>query len=207
MTRRFCIIVALLLAVVPVVLADQPLWAFEGQLPLIFQVNTTLPESAYSADGAVLSPEQIGSAMDIRLGDPVVLIRAGEVVGRGTIGEVVAQKRDDAKDRRVLFFRAAGLPEGVDVPAAPPGLEVLDDAGYDLYVLTDKPVEVLAPDPAFQDVPWGVHDYCVRVGRLRFAIIREHWRATGGFRGWQVQKLIPDERSLKIHADYTWQPR
>ncbi len=203
---RFLVVLFLLAILVPSVHADQPKWAFEGQLPTIFHVYEPLPAAIYTDDGAVLTEEQIKGCMDIDPGDPVVLIRDGQVVGSGTIGEMVAQKYDEARDRHAIYFRAAGLPDGVETPATLRGPSVLEDSGYDLYVLTDKAVEILAPDPAYTDIVWGVHDYCVRVGRLRFAVIRENWSPTGGFRGWQIIKF-EDTGNLKIHADYTWQPR
>ena len=50
----------LLIAIlVPVAVADQPLWAFEGQLPPIFQMGTPLPLTAYSREGTVLTEEQV----------------------------------------------------------------------------------------------------------------------------------------------------
>ncbi len=203
---RLLTVLLLLVVIVPAALADQPRWAFEGQLPSIYEVYEPLPPTTYSDEGTVLTQEQISGCMDIDPGDPVVLIRGGEVVGSGTIGEVVAQRDPDVPARRYMYFRAVGLPKGVEIHDPPPGASVLEGADYDLYVLTDKLVEVLAPDPAFTDIPWGTHDFCVRVGRLRFAIIRENWRRTGGHRGWQIVKF-EETGNRKIHADYTWQPR
>jgi len=201
------LLAALLLTLtVPSARADQPWWSFEGVLPSLFQMHKAMPSGAYTADGRVLTPEQIAYSMDIELGDPLVLIRDGEVVGRGTIAEVVAKKNPEALNGRLLFLRPEGLPEGVEVPDEPVGPSALLDAGYDLYVLTDEVVEVLAPDPAFTDITWGVHDYCVRVGRLRFAIIREFWPRTDQYRGWQVVKLVEDQKPVKVHSDNTFQP-
>jgi hypothetical protein len=204
--QRLIAVLLLLATLAPTALADQPQWSFEGLMPAWFQKHEPLLPTVYTPEGAVLSPEQIAGCVDVRPGDPVVLIRAGEVVGRGTIGEIVAQRRDDALNRRALFFRAFGLPDSVEVPDAPAGPAVLEGAGYDLYVLTDKPVEVLAPDPAYTDITWGVHDYCVRVGRLRFAVIREFWPRTQLYRGWQIIKF-EDPGNLKVFADNTFQPQ
>jgi len=186
--------------------AEQPRWSFAGQLPPIFQVHTPVPPVTYTREGTVLDGEQIADALDIRPGDPVVLIRDAAVVGAATVGEIVAGKHPEASQQRLLFFRPAAAPEGVEVPAAPPGPSVLADASYDLWVFTDRPVEVLAPDPLFQDIPWGVHDYCVRVGRVRYAIIREYWPGTTNFRGWQVREFAGGGETLKVHVDYEWQP-
>ncbi len=185
--------------------ADQPLWSFAGQLPPIFQMGERVPAARYSPEGRVLDADQIARTFTFRTGDPVVLIRDGEVAASATVGEVVAWRHDQADQGRLLFFRPEGLPADVAVPAAPPGPDVLDDASYDLWVFTDQRVEVLAPDPALQDLPWGVHDYCVRVGRLRFGIVREDWPASDRFRGWQVYELDPEARPLKVMVDYTWQ--
>ena len=205
MTRLLAALFALLLFV-SVAAADQPLWAFEAQMPISYQMGAPLPGGAYTAEGAVLDAEQIAATLHVDVGDPVVLIRDGAVVGRGAIGEFVAKRDPRAQRGRLLFLRPTGLPEGVETPAEPRGPESMEDASYDLYILTDKPVEVLAPDPLFQDIPWGVHDYCVKVGRLRFAIVRDYWPRTGGFRGWQVNKLT-DTGPVKVHVDYTWQPK
>jgi hypothetical protein len=205
MTRLLAVLsVVMLLA--SAALADQPQWAFEGQMPIIYQMGSPLPGSVYSPDGSVLTPEQIKATLHIDAGAPLVVIRDGEVVGTGAIAEFVAKRDPRAQGGRLLFMRPSGLPEGVTTPAEPRGPESMEDASYDLYVLTDKPVEVLAPDPSFQDIPWGVHDYCVKVGRLRFAIVRDYWPRTGGFRGWQVNKLT-DTGPVKVHVDYTWQPK
>ena len=202
---RTLAVVLLLLSLAATVHADQPGWAFEGVLPAIFQMRVPVPASVYAGEGHVLTREQIAASMEIELGDPLVLIRDGEVLGEGTVGEVVAKTRQDALDGRLIFLRPAGLPADVEVPVEPAGPSALLDAGYDLYVLTDQPVEVLAPDPRFADVPWGAHDYCVRVGRLRFAVIREYWPRTETCRGWQVVKLAEDEKPYKVHFDNTFQ--
>ena len=66
-------------------------------------------------------------------------------------------------------------------------------------VLTDKVVEVLAPDPAYTGIEWGVHDYCVRVGRLR-DMAEQHARAMANLAegaaaaivfNWDVLSFIP----------------
>ncbi|HOX27014.1 MAG TPA: hypothetical protein PLL30_14945 [Candidatus Krumholzibacteria bacterium] len=205
MNRLHAAVLGALCLVPAVAVADQPGWAFEGGLPIIFEVHNPVAAALYTVEGTVLTDEQIRAAMDIDRGDPLVLIRDGAVVGAGTIGDIVAQRRSDADHERALFLRPAGLPEGVEAPAFPRGPAALADDGYDLYVLTDQVVEVLAPDPLFTDISWGVHDYCVRVGRLRFAIIRERAPGAEGFRGWHVEKL-EDTGPLKVHADYTWRP-
>jgi hypothetical protein len=204
--RRLLAICSLLTFLVPAARADVPGFAFEGLLPLIFQMRQPMPPNAYTVDGTVLTAEQIAHTFAIELGDPLVLIRDGEVVGRGTIGEIVAKKRAEALNGRMIFLRPAGLPDGVDAPAEPVGPAALLDAGYDLYVLTDLPVEVLAPDPAYTDITWGVHDYCVRVGRQRFAVIREFWPRTEEFRGWQVIKF-DEAGNWKVTSDNTFQPQ
>ena len=185
--------------------ADQPQWSFAGQLPPIFQMGDRIPAALYSPEGRVLDDDQIARTFTFRRGDRVVLIRDAAVVAEATVGEVVAQRHDQADQRRLLYFRPEGVPAGVAVPAVPPGPEVLADADYDLWVFTDQAVEVLAPDPALQDLPWGVHDYCVRVGGLRFGIVREDWPGSDRMRGWQVYKLDPEARPLKVMVDYTWQ--
>jgi len=203
---RLCTAVLFALALLPALAAaDQPAWSFDGVLPIIFEKFEPVPLAAYSDEGKVLTAAQIRKALEIGPGDPLILIRGGAVVATGAIGEIVAQTRADANQGRALYLRPVGLPDTIAVPAAPRGPAVLADAGYDLYVLTDKPVEVLAPDPLFNDIAWGVNDYCVRVGRLRFAVVREYAPGSKQFRGWQVIKL-EDTGPLKVHADYTWQP-
>jgi hypothetical protein len=185
--------------------ADQPQWSFAGQLPSVFERGQRVPAALYTEEGRVLGEEAVGAIFLFRTGDPVVLIRDGAVAAEARVGEVVASRREGAQQDRLLFFRPAGLPEGVTVPAEPPGPQVLQDAGYDLWVFTDQPVTVLAPDPALQDLPFGEHDYCVRVGRLRFGIVRAIWPQSGEFRGWQVYKLPAEGRPVKVMSDYTWQ--
>jgi hypothetical protein len=186
--------------------ADSPTWSFEGLLPMITQVRGQLPSDYYKDAGRVLNAAEIAATVAINMGDRLVMIRDGKVVGEGTVREVVAQRRQDALQNRTLFLRPGDLPEGIDVPDFPRGPEAVEDASYDLFVVTDRPVEVLAPDPKFTDISWGAHDYCVRVGQQRFAIIRERWPVTGGFRGWQVI-LLRQHDTLKAHTDYTWTPK
>ena len=187
-------------------LATQPLWSFEGLLPPMFQMHRNVPLVQYKEGGNVIDAKFVNRAMDIRSGDPLVMIRDGAVVAHCTVGDVVGELRDDAHGGHALFFRPAGLPEDVVVPEVPRGPEALAGSDYDLYIFTDKPVEVLAPDTRFQDIAWGVHDYCVRVGRLRFAIIREYWPRTKDYRGWQVAK-IEETGTVKVHSDNTFQPK
>lgn len=186
--------------------ADRPIWAFEGLLPMIAQERGQLPSDYFKDAGRVLTPAEIASTVRFELGDRLVMIRDGKMVGEGKVREVVAQRRNDALQNRTLFLRPGGLPEGTVVPDFPRGPEAVDDVAYDLFVVTDRPVELLAPDPKFTDIAWGVHDYCVRVGQQRFAVIRERWPATGGFRGWQVI-LLREHDTIKAHTDYTWTPK
>ncbi|MEZ4388117.1 MAG: hypothetical protein R3D98_11175 [Candidatus Krumholzibacteriia bacterium] len=213
--RRFCL---LFLAVIltaaaasaqtaaPLQDTTEPMWSFEGVLPMVFEVYDPVPIRLYTDEGHVLSDEEIAASLDLRVGDPAVLIRAGAVVGEGKVSAVVARKHPEARNGRVLYVQVAGLPEGVTFPDEPRGHAALLDADYDLLVITDKPVDVLAPDPLFEEITWGQQDYVVRVGRVRYAVIRENDPRQDGFRGWQVSKLA-GTKSTRMTADYTWWPR
>ncbi len=195
----------LLVMAVAAARADQPQWSFAGQLPSVFERGQRVPAALYAEEGTVLGEEAIGASFLFRTGDPVVLIRDGAVAAEARVGEVIASRREGAKRDRLLYFRPTGLPPEVSIPAEPPGPQILQDAGYDLWVFTDQPVTVLAPDPALLDLPFGEHDYCVRVGRLRFGIVRAIWPRSGEIRGWQVYKLPAEGRPVKVMSDYTWQ--
>lgn len=191
--------------------AQQPLappyWAFEGVLPTVTQVRGNVPIDLYIEQGHVLSPDEIAASLNIELGDALVMVRDGEIVGQGTVDQVVAQRRTDALKNQILFIRPAGLPEGVEVPSFPRGPEAVEDMSYDLYIVTDEPVEILPPEPKFMHIGWGAHDYCVQVGEHHYAVIRERWPRTGGFRGWQVIRLHTTTNDIKLHSDHTWTPK
>ncbi len=186
---------------------DPPVWAFEGVLPMVVQLRGHVPLDRYREEGQGLSAEEVYASLTFELDDPLVMIRDGELVGTGTVGEIVAMLHPEALQQKLLFLRPAGLPEDLEVPAVPRGPSAVEDDSYDLYIVTDLPVEVLAPDPQFASIPWGQHDYCVRIGRTRYAVIRERWPATGGYRGWQVNELEEGAIPLKVHSDYTWTPQ
>jgi hypothetical protein len=191
--------------------AQQPLappyWAFEGVLPMMTQMRGLVPIDLYIEQGHVLSPEEIAASLNIELGDALVMVRDGKIVGHGTVAEIVAQRRTDALRNQTLFIRPAGLPEELEIPDFPRGPAAVEDASYDLYIVTDEPVEILPPEPKFLQIPWGAHDYCVQVGEHRYAVIRERWPRTGGFRGWQVVRLHTTTNDIKLHSDHTWTPQ
>jgi len=208
--RRTALITLLL--VVTAVMAqaqetDEPLWSFEGVLPMSFEIHDPVPPSSYTVEGHVFTTEQIQASMDLRIGDSVVLIRAGEVVGKAKVGSIVGRIMDSARSRRVLHMTLADLTEGLTVSELPRGAEVLASGEYDLMVITNKPVEVLAPDPSFQDITWGTQDYVVRVGRKRYAIMRENSPRGDGYRGWQVSRINTEGNTNRMTADYTWWQR
>lgn len=206
--HRTTVLVLLIVSLVSLsaVYADQPGWAFQGVLTSVLELRGMVPAHYFSKEGTVLPEEQVAACFDIRSGDPLVLIRDGAVLAEGTIGDFVARWDERAEHNRLLYVTVDSLPEDVTVPEVPVGAEQFDDAGFDLYVFTDAPVEILAPDPLFMDIAWGVEDYVVRVGRIRFAIIREKNLWGEGFRGWQVNK-ITEERSSRVMADYVWWER
>ena len=199
------LLLAALLAIATVAPARQPEFSFGGQLPSMFQMHQRPHVSLFTPEGTELDSTQIAAIFDIELGDPVVLVRGGEVVARAKVGAIIAREDPRALDGRLLYFRPVDVTPEVPIPERPTA-DVLVDDGYDLWIFTEMPVEVLAPDPRLQGYSWGVHDYCVRVGRLRFGIIRERQPGGGdGFRGWQVQKFVDDGTMRKVTADYTWQ--
>lgn len=200
--RRILLIVSLLLMVTTAV-AQDPFFLFEGVVPMAYQTLQAVPPALYVPEGHALTPTELQNVLDLRHGDRAVLIRDGAIVAEATIGAVVAQKRDDAHQDRVLYVRLEGLPEEVTMSTEPRGLAALTDAAYDLIVVTDKPVEVLAREPRFEGLRWGTHDYVVRAGRIRYAISRENDFRADGFRGWQVSR-IEEERTARLTADYTW---
>jgi len=201
------VVVALILAcLAPLAQADQPLFSFDGILPIIFQMHQPFPGHGYGDEARSLTDQEIMDSLDIRKGDKCVLIRGGAVVGQCTIGDIMVKNFEDAKNGHAMYMIPAGLPEGVAVPEGPRGPDALLDVGYDLFIITESVVEVLAPDPAFQDVSWGEQDFVVRIGRLRFSILREKWHDGNGYRGWHVEKF-KETGAVKVHADYTWQPK
>lgn len=185
---------------------EEPAWSFQGVLPMIFEVYDQVPLRLYTEEGHVLSDEEISAALDLRVGDPVVLIRDRAVVGSARLAAVVAAKHGEAQNKRVLYVRLEGLPEGISLPDPPEGYEPMASGEYDLLVFTDKPVEVLAVDPLFEDIAWGQQDFVVRVGHTRYAVIRENDPRQSGFRGWQVSR-IAGTKSARMMADYTWWQR
>jgi hypothetical protein len=203
-TPATLVVLLLILVLAATALAEQPRWSFSGQLPAVFQRGQRIPDGHFKLDPVPVDSATAASALTVQGGEPVVLIRAGEVVARGRVGEIFTMRHPDATGGRLVFFRPTDLEPDVPMPVTPPGPAALDDANYDVWVLTEAPVEVLAPDPSLQDIAWGDHDYCVRVGRLRFAIIREKLPTSTHHRGWQVRKLDAEGGSLKVSGDYTW---
>lgn len=202
--RRNCLLILSTLALATGALAqDHPMWLFEGVLPMVYETYGQVPANLYTEGGTVLDAEQVSASLDLRVGDPAVLIRGGEVVGKGTVSEVVASLHPESRNGRVLHVRLDGLPEGVAFPELPAGHAPLAAGDYDLVVITDKPLEVLAVDPLFENISWGQQDYVVRVGQLRYAVIRENAPRADGFRGWQVSH-IAGTKSTRRTADYTW---
>ncbi|MBD3222496.1 hypothetical protein GF314_14770 [bacterium] len=191
--------------VAPAPAADalEPFFLFEGVIPMAYQTLGPVDPGLFTEDGRPLTGEELQEVVDLREGDRVVLIRGGEVVGEGALARVVAEKRDDASRGRVLYATLTSLPEGVAAPGRPDGAAAFADRGYDLLVVTDLPVEVLARDPELEAMRWGVHDYVVRVGRVRYAVSRENDPRRDGFRGWQIMRLGED-RNARMSADYTW---
>jgi len=181
----------------------EPMWLFQGVLPMVYEIHGQVPADLYTEEGTVLDSEQIASSLGLRVGDPAVLIRNGEIVGQGKVSEVVAARHPESRSGRVLHVRLEGLPEGVTFPRTPAGHAPLAAGEYDLLVITDKPVDVLAVDPLFENIVWGQQDYVVRVGQARYAVIRENAPRAEGFRGWQVSK-IAGTNSTRRTADYTW---
>lgn len=182
---------------------DQPMWLFEGVLPMVYEIYGQVPADLYTEAGTVLDAEQVSASLDLRVGDPAVLIRGGEVVGEGRVSEIVASLHPESRNGRVLHVRLEGLPEGVSFPELPAGHAPLAAGDYDLVVITDKPLEVLAVDPLFENISWGQQDYVVRVGQVRYAVIRENAPRADGFRGWQVS-TVAGTKSTRRTADYTW---
>lgn len=186
---------------------SEPLWSFEGVLPMSFEIHDPVPPSLYTAEGHELTAEQIELAMDLRVGDNVVVIRNGEIAGQAKVGAIVGRLMDEARNQRVLHMMLTDLSEGLTMPELPRGFEVLSSGDYDLMVITDKPVDVLAPDTKFADITWGTQDYVVRVGRKRYAILRENAPRSDGYRGWQVSRINEEGNANRMTADYTWWQR
>jgi hypothetical protein len=197
---------ALAAGVAPAADALEPFFLFEGVIPTAYQTLGPIDPGLYTEDGRPLTREELQGVLDLRKGDRVVLVRGGEIVGEGALAEVVAEKRDDAFQGRVLYATVTGLAEGVAAPGRPDGATAFADRSYDLLVVTDLPVEVLAREPEFEAMRWGVHDYVVRVGRMRYAVSRENAPRADGFRGWQIMR-IGEERNARMTADYTWWER
>jgi hypothetical protein len=201
--------VSLLLSLLPLATASaqsDPTFAFEGVLPMVYELYDPVPPELFTPEGHVMNDEEISASFDVRRGDPVTIIRGGEIVGEGEVVGVVALKRADARDDEVVHLQITGLPEGVTLPPPPPGRDVLEDENYTLVVVTDKPVEVLAPDPVFQGHRFMTQDYVVRVGRTRYAVLREADPRGDGHRGWSVNRLRSDG-TTRLMADYTWWAR
>lgn len=202
--RRHILLSLLTLALATGALAQvEPMWLFQGVLPMVYELHGQVPVDLYTEEGTSLDREQISSSLEIRVGDPAVLIRNGAIVGQGRVSDVVAELHPESRSGRVLYVRLDSLPEGVTFPQAPVGHPPLASGEYDLLVITDKPVEVLAVDPLFENIVWGQQDYVVRVGQARYAVIRENAPRAEGFRGWQVSK-IAGTNSTRQTADYTW---
>lgn len=202
--RRHILLTLLTLALATGALAQvDTFWLFQGVVPMVYEVHGRVPTNLYTEEGTVLDSEQISSSLELRVGDPAVLIRNGAIVGQGRVSEVVAALHPESRSGRVLYVRLEGLPEGVTFPRTPAGHAPLAAGEYDLLVITDKPVDVLAVDPLFENIVWGQQDYVVRVGQQRFAVIRENAPRAEGFRGWQVSS-IAGTKSTRRTADYTW---
>ena len=112
--------------------------------------SQVLSQLEYQETLAPLSAEAARQCCAVRPGQKVSLVRGGEVVACGQVGQIFAATVPRAGDDRIVFFDVTGIPDTVGVSIGLPPFPKWRDSMYDLYVVGRVSVEEYKPPSA----PW-----------------------------------------------------